>query len=175
MAENKKKENSSKEKMDINEFLTKESGEGGSLTEIQETFKKVFNAFKEEGLATEGEKAQDIQSMLDVDSALENMEKHLDTLNQQAEEVYAKMGMSKEALEEYVNNSDNFTKEEWTAIQSIQHDVESFQKDLMETLDFDVAEISKQLNVGEGGEEETPATLKKPAIKKATKKKWIQG
>lgn len=46
-------------------------------------------------------------------------QKKIQDLNHRSEELLKKTGMSREALESYVSNPNNFTTEQWTALEKI--------------------------------------------------------
>lgn len=52
----------------------------------------------------------------------------LDRLNQRSEELLEKTGMTREEIEVYVSNPDNFTPEQWEALKNIKQVAEDMKK-----------------------------------------------
>lgn len=52
----------------------------------------------------------------------------LDKLNQRAENLLEKTGMSREEMEAYVSNPDNFTPEQWEALKNIKQAADDIKK-----------------------------------------------
>lgn len=84
---------------------------------------------------------------LDIDQVVERLEESLEQLNSQMEEVYKTTGMSKEELEQYATNPDNFSKEEWQMLEQIRGQLSTFRDEAEEVM----SGVPKQID-GEGEE-----------------------
>ena len=84
---------------------------------------------------------------LDIDQVVERLEESLEQLNDQMEAVYKTTGMSKEELEQYATNPDNFSKEEWQMLEQIRGQLSKFREEAEDVM----AGVPQQLE-GEGEE-----------------------
>lgn len=84
---------------------------------------------------------------LDIDQVVEKLEESLEQLNQQMEEVYKTTGLSKDELEAYATNPDNFSKEEWQMLEQVRGQLSQFREDAEDVM----AGVPQQLE-GEGEE-----------------------
>lgn len=99
---------------------------------------------------------------LDIDQVVERLEESLEQLSTQMEEVYEKTGMTKEQLEEYATNSENFSKGEWQMLEQIRGQLAKFQEEANTVL---------------AGAPELPEELKEEESKKGRRrrrKNWLQ-
>ena len=84
---------------------------------------------------------------LDIDQVVERLEESLEQLNGQMEAVYKTTGMSKEELEKYATNPDNFSKEEWQMLEQIRGQLSKFREEAEDVM----SGVPQQLE-GEGEE-----------------------
>jgi hypothetical protein len=54
----------------------------------------------------------------------------LDELTEKAEEIYRRTGMTREQLEAYASNPNNFSKEQWEALQRVREACERYKRDV---------------------------------------------
>ena len=128
--------------------------------DLKESFQEVLKLLKEAPPAS-----AEIQNM-ELEEVIERLEESLGTLGQQMEEIYKKTGMTKQQLEEYAANPDNFSPEEWKLLGEIRSELSHFQEEAEETLGATPLE-------GRAGE----AVTEKRAPKKrrgAVKKGWTK-
>lgn len=87
----------------------------------------------------------------------------IDELNEKSETILEKMGMSREDLEAYGTNQNNFTKEQWEALQKIKAITEDYKKmaldGIKESMSQDILEAEKK-------------EIKKQHTRFAKKKDW---
>jgi L-lactate utilization protein LutC len=81
---------------------------------------------------------------LDIDQVVERLEESLEQLSTQMEEVYEKTGMTKEQLEEYAANPENFSKAEWQMLEQIRGQLSKFREEADAVL-AGAAEIPKEM------------------------------
>ena len=93
--------------------------------------------------------------------ALQQAEELRDTLEKQAQTALDKAGLDKSAVNKFINNPDNFSPEEWEAIQGAKKEISSYEDDLTSKGVIDKAKTSHGHH-------------KKPAKKKPKPKTWIQ-
>lgn len=102
----------------------------------------------------------------DVDYAeviLKTQEK-IDELNQQAEEIYKQTGMTKEELEAYSMNPNNFTKEQWDILEQVRAECKEFEEKAYAMLPKEERDAARK---------EVPV-VKKKKKKPGAKKDWLQ-
>lgn len=58
----------------------------------------------------------------------------INELNQQADALVAAMGMTREQLEEYAKNPNNFSKEQWDSLQKVKQECDNFKEATMNSL-----------------------------------------
>ncbi len=100
---------------------------------------------------------------LDIDQVVERLEESLEQLNSQMEEVYKTTGMSKEELEQYATNPDNFSKEEWQMLEQIRGQLSEFRREAEDAM----AGVPEQID-GEGKEDEPKKGRRR------RRKHWLQ-
>lgn len=102
-----------------------------------------------------------------VDDLLHQMEHALESLSEKADSIYQKTGMSKDQLEEYTNNSSNFTKEEWALLEQIRGELNKYKQEAEKVMGVDLQTARRQAAAQHPGEEFPP---KKPG---KGKKNWM--
>ncbi len=91
-------------------------------------------------------------------------QKKIDELNQQAEKIYQDTGMSKEEIEAYSLNPNNFTKEQWDILENVRRECNAFKEKAYAMMPKeDLAAMNKQAEF---------AVKKKKRVGK--KKDWLQ-
>lgn len=91
-----------------------------ALTEFLELFEIKLNLPEEE----QGESAINGQ----YGEIVKATQDKLDDFNVKAEEVLQKTGMTREELDVYANNPDNFTHEQWEALKKLQEATEELKR-----------------------------------------------
>lgn len=98
----------------------------------------------------------------DYSDMISKTQEKLDELNEKAEEIYKRTGMTEEQLEAYASNPSNFTKEQWEGIQKVKEACDKYKHEA-------------RAHIGE--EQFTEKVEKKKAKKQphrfAKKKNWI--
>ncbi|MCH9608498.1 MAG: hypothetical protein S4CHLAM45_10750 [Chlamydiales bacterium] len=102
---------------------------------------------------------------VDYAEVLIKTQEKIDDLEVEAEKIYEATGMSKEELEEYSNNPDNFTKEQWEMLQQVRSECEEFKKKAYALVPNEALEQVA---------EPAPVARKKKKSKFAKKKDWLQ-
>lgn len=65
-----------------------------------------------------------------LDDMAKELRRQVDELKAKADEIQKKTGMSREQLEEYTSNPNNFSKEEWETICRIRDSIDNFKKQI---------------------------------------------
>lgn len=97
----------------------------------------------------------------DYSEVISKTQKRLDDLNERAEEIFKRTGMTREQLEKYATNPKNFTKEQWESLQKVKEACEEYKKAAFERVGCD-----------ESGEKVKKEKKKEPH-RFAKKKNWI--
>ncbi|BAE81775.1 hypothetical protein CF1003 [Chlamydia felis Fe/C-56] len=105
---------------------------------------------------------------VDYEYLMEKTQEKIQELDRRSQEILQQTGMTKEQMEVFANNPDNFSPEEWLALESIRSSCDEYKKET-EAL---INEVTKDLG------EETPAPVsskktKTTSTKKNKKKNWI--
>jgi hypothetical protein len=66
-------------------------------------------------------------------NALKEMEQMKAIMEEQAEKALEKAGLNKDSLGDFINNPDNFSPEEWLALQNAKTDLDSYKDELLES------------------------------------------
>ncbi|MEF9519556.1 hypothetical protein SBV45_01495 [Chlamydia crocodili] len=107
-------------------------------------------------------------SEVDYEYLMEKTQEKIQELDKRSQEILQQTGMTKEQMEVFANNPDNFSPEEWLALENIRSSCSEYKKET-EAL---INEVTKDL----GGEIATPDSNKKTkttSSKKNKKKNWI--
>lgn len=97
----------------------------------------------------------------DYAEIINKTQEKLDDLSEKAEEIYKKTGMTRDQLETYAANPNNFTKEQWEALQKVKQACERYKREARAQIpdkDF---------------EQKAETQRKKQPQKFAKKKHWI--
>jgi hypothetical protein len=65
----------------------------------------------------------------DYSEIISKTQQRLDELNEKAEEIYKRTGMTREQLESYASNPNNFTKEQWDALQKVKAACDKYKRE----------------------------------------------
>lgn len=97
----------------------------------------------------------------DYSEIINKTQQRLDELNEKAEEIYKRTGMSREQLESYASNPNNFSKEQWEALQKVKEACERYKREA-------------RTRIGEEQfEQRVEKQRKKQPARFAKKKHWI--
>jgi len=102
---------------------------------------------------------------VDMDALIAQMETSLKHIETQAEEIYAKTGMTKEEVDEFAQNPDNFSKDEWDVLTLIREKVDTFQEEAERVAEEGIPMLKEE---GPGKKKG-----KKGAKKRVKKKDWL--
>ncbi|ANG66078.1 hypothetical protein [Chlamydia gallinacea] len=107
-------------------------------------------------------------SEVDYEYLMEKTQEKIQELDKRSQEILRQTGMTKEQMEVFANNPDNFSPEEWLALENIRASCNEYKKETEAIIN----EVSKEL----GFEDSKKNTTKKPrttSTKKNKKKNWI--
>lgn len=96
---------------------------------------------------------------IDYNYLIEATQKKIDELDQRAKEILAQTGMTQEQMEVFANNPDNFSPEEWQALEDIRASCSEYRKETEALIDS-LSSSDTSSNV--------------PEDKKKKKKSWFQ-
>jgi sugar-specific transcriptional regulator TrmB len=65
----------------------------------------------------------------DYSEMISKTQTRLDDLNEKAEEIFKRTGMTREQLEAYASNPNNFTKEQWEALQKVKEACDRYKRE----------------------------------------------
>ncbi|WP_348663479.1 hypothetical protein [Chlamydia vaughanii] len=107
-------------------------------------------------------------SEVDYEYLMEKTQEKIQELDKRSQEILRQTGMTKEQMEVFANNPDNFSPEEWLALENIRSSCDEYKKETEAIIN----EVSKDLGA------ETPASnvnkkQKTTSTKKNKKKNWI--
>ncbi len=103
--------------------------------DLKDAFQEVLNVLRQ---PTEGE--AELEN-LDLEEVVEKLEGALDTLNTEMDQIYKDTGMNREQIEEYAQNPDNFSKEEWKLLGEVREELDLFREEAEEVLGPVPAEV----------------------------------
>ena len=111
--------------------------EGEHIPNMQEVFQEVLEILQS---SAETPPPEDV----DYDEALRELETSLEDLRTRADEVYKATGLSREQLEEYSKNPDNFSKEEWDMLEQVRGELKGIQSEADEAMSGTAGETQKK-------------------------------
>ena len=86
---------------------------------------KLYDIELEEELAQNEEK----ESPIDYSEIIGKTQAKLDELNEKGEEIFKRTGMTREQLDAYAANPNNFSKEQWEALQKVKEACEKYKRE----------------------------------------------
>lgn len=102
----------------------------GTEDEIREALEGVLKLYdiklddlQNEGAESTKEREEDYSEIIGKTQA------RLDDLNEKAEEIYKRTGMSREQMEAYSSNPNNFTPEQWEALKKVKDACEKYKRE----------------------------------------------
>jgi len=101
-----------------------------SEDEIRSALEDVLRLYDIEldELPAESEEAKD-QRKGDYSEIVGKTQAKLDDLTEKAEEIYRRTGMTREQLETYAANPNNFSREQWEALQKVKEACERYKQE----------------------------------------------
>lgn len=116
---------------------------------------------------TNGSEPQD--KNINYADLMKKTQNKVDELNSQADELIRKLGMSREEIENYSQNPQNFSKEQWEMLQKVRRECEVFKEKTIKALDEAGAQVIEQQKP-----EKNNPTKRKEKKKFVKKKNWLQ-
>ncbi|MEG0036775.1 MAG: hypothetical protein RSB82_00655 [Victivallaceae bacterium] len=107
----------------------------------------------------------DPNNPMDFDLIIQKTQEKIEELDQRTSEILKKTGMSQDQMETYIQNADNFSPEEWLALQNVKTACDSYKKETEELL--------KQIDQELGTSKITAPGKKEKSTKKSKKRNWI--
>lgn len=109
------------------------------------------------------------EELADYSEVINKTQERMDALNHEADELYEQTGMTQEEILEYGNNPDNFTPEEWQAIQKVKEACTAYKKEIREKLIVPGEQLNQELS--QKSENTTKSSGRKR--KSARRKDWL--
>jgi len=102
----------------------------GSDEEVRQALEEVLGMYdiKLEMEPTSEEDAKE-ERFGDYSEIINKTQERLDDLNEKAEAIYKRTGMTREQLEAYAANPNNFSKEQWEALQKVKEACEKYKRE----------------------------------------------
>ncbi|WP_201456494.1 hypothetical protein [Chlamydia sp. 17-3921] len=136
-----------------------------SAQKIIDSIKQILTIYKIDFDPSFGS-ALTSDSQEDYEYLIQKTQEKIQELDKRAQDILAQTGMTREQMEVFSNNPDNFSPEEWLALENIRASCEDYKKET-ETL---INEVTQDLK-------ETPNQQQKKSkvssTKKNKKKNWI--
>lgn len=130
--------------------------------QIIDSIKQILNLYKID-INTVLSNTNSSEEEINFSLLIEKTQERIEELNKKTQDILSKTGLSEKEMELYASNPDNFSNEEWTALQQIKKSCDNYQKeteDLLKSID----KTSKKTS-------SLPPL--KPHKKKNKKKNWI--
>lgn len=107
------------------------------------------------------EEAPPVHPSADFSDLISHAQTQIDRLTEKAEEIYKRTGMTREQLEAYASNRNNFTEEQWDALQKVKDACEKYKKEAKQMLPKFEERVEK------------PKVVEKQPQRFSKKKRWI--
>lgn len=130
------------------------------LRKSMEDLLRLYNIEIEPGTLDPDE----VSGEVDYAEVIAKTQDKINDLNQEAEKIYESTGMTKEELDAYSQNPNNFSKEQWEILENVRNECNEFKQKAFAMIP----------QVGGNEDEKAPATPKKKKKKPGSKKGWIQ-
>jgi len=105
------------------------------------------------------------EELADYSEVISKTQAKIDELNQKAEEIYKRTGMSREQILQYAANPNNFTKAEWEALEQVRQACDQMKQETNCLLEKPQKQLMRQAPRAEKGQ--------KQMRKFAKKKNWL--
>ncbi len=96
--------------------------------EVRQALEEVL-AMYDIKLDLEPEEEKGAEEYSDYAEVISKTQERLDELNEKAEEIYQRTGMNQEQLEAYAANPNNFSKEQWDALQKVREACDKYKRE----------------------------------------------
>lgn len=133
-----------------------------SEREIREALEEVLNLYNVKLDEPTQAPSKEASAEEDFSEIISKTQERLDDLNEKAEEIFQKTGMSREEMEVYAANPNNFSREQWEALQKVKEACEKYKREARSKIPDEKFEEKAQ----------TLKRKKQPA-RFAKKKQWI--
>ncbi len=145
---------------------------GGSMAEKNKKAAEadIFHEVLE--ILRETQDVGQIKDPADINGLVKKMEHTLADLNHKAEELYQATGMTKEQLKAFSEDPNNFSPEEWRAIEEIRSEMEKFEERAEEIMNESHTSL---LETSPSKEAAPTKKTKTPTQKRVSKKNWTRG
>lgn len=100
----------------------------GPEEKIKKSLKGFLEAFDIKLDLPEERERSETEIYGDYPEIVNKTQSKLDKLNQRSEELLEKAGMTREEMEVYISNPDNFTPEQWEALKNLKQAAEDLRK-----------------------------------------------
>jgi|ERR1700722_6331751 len=100
-----------------------------SEEDIREALDSVLKLYDIKLEQTEENERGKSQGKGDYSEMVGKTQAKLDDLNEKAEEIVRRTGMTREQLEVYASNPNNFTKEQWEALQKVKEACDKYKRE----------------------------------------------
>lgn len=132
-------------------------------TNVSQMFNEVLEVLRESSEVAE------IKEPSDIDSITKQIETTMFELNQKAEQIYKATGMTREQLQSFAENPQNFTEKEWRLLTEVKKQIKEFQSRAEE-----IVEQGVELRI-EKPKKETEKKGGKGGKGRVKKKDWMAG
>jgi hypothetical protein len=100
-----------------------------SEDEIREALSDVLTLYDIKIDMNQKESEEEKTHIGDYSDIISQTQEKLDDLNEKAEEIFKRTGMNREQLEAYAANPNNFSKEQWEALQKVKEACEKYKRE----------------------------------------------
>ncbi len=139
---------------------------GNSAQKIVDSIKQILSIYKID-FDPSFESALSSDSELDYQLLIEKTQEKIQELNERSQEILKKTGMTREQMETFAHNPDNFSPEEWMALEKIRASCNEYKKETEALID------SLADSLGESESQQAHPPVHKAKTKKNKKKNWI--
>ena len=137
-----------------------------SAQKIIDSIKQILSIYKIDFDPSFGAVLTD-DNDLDYQMLIEKTQEKIQELDKRSQEILQQTGMTREQMEVFANNPDNFSPEEWRALETIRSSCNEYKKETEELIKEVTQDISHT-----SGKSPTPKA-KSSSPKKSKKKNWI--
>lgn len=106
-----------------------------SEEEIRHALEGVLKLYDIKLDSADDTEQQKIERRGDYSEIISKTQQRLDDLNEKAEQIFEQTGMTREQLEAYASNPNNFSKEQWEALQKVKEACEKYKRDARSRLE----------------------------------------
>ncbi|WP_213318848.1 hypothetical protein [Chlamydiifrater volucris] len=138
-----------------------------STQQILDSIKQILQIYKID-IDTSFENALSSGEEADYQYLIEKTQEKIEELDKKSKEILKQTGMTEQEMEVFARNPDNFSPEEWLALEKVRSSCEAYKRETEAIID----DISRGigLNTPSTAQQKTPS---KSGEKKNKKKNWI--